>query len=462
MRTIIKLMLLALAAYWLLAHGGRPQGNHDDSASTHNAFEALFASDLSDPSALAAALRSELCDDGDGCFAALRAAAQLQHRNPAHVRLCGDAAAAAAAPPPARGRRVMVALNLHNSAAVAPHSLRQLLALAAAHERGALFVSIFESGSTDATPAYLELLAAALSRCGVPHRILAGSALRLAKGFSGSRIEFMATIRNLALEPLWGGAAALDTSPAFVSNVTALGRAVPADRVVFINDVFWCMRHVLRLLAYDADLACGMDFYVLDFFEVRTFYDSWVSRSIDGAAVDGRPPYVPHRQSAALLAQGRPAPVRCCWNGLAVLKPGPFLEGVRFRDHAPGECAASECSILCDDLWRRNRTDFVMDPAVALAYDLADAVALARDPRLSQSFWRVTDSEAGYRHALRAQHPDPATTCCDLGPGRMHVDMATDCRTVGPLFGGEGGSAVQLPAPPDAAALLAQQNKSEM
>lgn len=34
----------------------------------------------------------------------------------------------------------------------------------------------------------------------------------------------------------------------------------PAERVVFLNDVFFCARDVVRLLQHRADMVCGMDF----------------------------------------------------------------------------------------------------------------------------------------------------------------------------------------------------------
>lgn len=37
--------------------------------------------------------------------------------------------------------------------------------------------------------------------------------------------------------------------------------AWPADRLVFVNDVFFCAGDLMRLLQHgDADVACGMDF----------------------------------------------------------------------------------------------------------------------------------------------------------------------------------------------------------
>lgn len=34
----------------------------------------------------------------------------------------------------------------------------------------------------------------------------------------------------------------------------------PAERVVFLNDVYFCAQDVIRLLRHRADIACGMDF----------------------------------------------------------------------------------------------------------------------------------------------------------------------------------------------------------
>ena len=34
----------------------------------------------------------------------------------------------------------------------------------------------------------------------------------------------------------------------------------PADRVVFLNDVYFCARDTLRLLQHEGDMVCGLDF----------------------------------------------------------------------------------------------------------------------------------------------------------------------------------------------------------
>lgn len=52
-----------------------------------------------------------------------------------------------------RGEKVLIAANLHNSVALMPHYSLQLLALLAVRPPGSTFLSVYESGSSDATGA---------------------------------------------------------------------------------------------------------------------------------------------------------------------------------------------------------------------------------------------------------------------------------------------------------------------
>lgn len=81
--------------------------------------------------------------------------------------------------------------------------------------------------------------------------------------------------------------------------------------------------------------------------------------------------------------------MQSCWNGIAVLDPGPFyaLPHVKFRmARLPdGECSASECGLICselrwlvdkciwltdlDDYWNAGYGRIIMVPRVKLAYD---------------------------------------------------------------------------------------------
>ena len=105
----------------------------------------------------------------------------------------------------------------------------------------------------------------------------------------------------------------------------------------------------------------------------------WVARGITGNRLSNTHPYLQHPPSQQQLLSGYPVPVYCCWNGLAILRAEPLHQGLHFRTHQPGECRASECSLLCDDYHRLGFSHVVMDPAVQVAYDF-DQVKLLEWP----------------------------------------------------------------------------------
>lgn len=64
----------------------------------------------------------------------------------------------------------------------------------------------------------------------------------LTRAEAQDRIEFLAQVRNAALEPLWKEG----------SNGSVWGSegGFKADRIVFINDVYFCARDVVRPSPY--------------------------------------------------------------------------------------------------------------------------------------------------------------------------------------------------------------------
>jgi hypothetical protein len=109
-----------------------------------------------------------------------------------------------------------------------------------------VYVSIVESHSTDASPLLPRAFDAKLEAMGVPRRILTND-MSIPRPESMAtappRIEYLAALRNVAMEPLvaHGG----------------------YDRVLFTNDVFVEAEALVELLhTYDGDydMACGLDF----------------------------------------------------------------------------------------------------------------------------------------------------------------------------------------------------------
>ncbi|KAJ2325303.1 hypothetical protein GGH92_010483, partial [Coemansia sp. RSA 2673] len=160
-----------------------------------------------------------------------------------------------------------------------------------------------------------------------------------------------------ALEPLY-------------QNGAAFGRAV------FINDMFFCLTDILELVyqshAHGAHLTCAEDF------EFRhgslAFYDTWVSRDMLGHAFKSQIYRIADDDTAAVAQlTNRPFQVQCCWNGMAVIDTRVFAgnSALRFRRSTADECSASECSLLCNDMWAHGYRRAVVVPRVKLSYDIA-------------------------------------------------------------------------------------------
>ena len=62
----------------------------------------------------------------------------------------------------------------------------------------------------------------------------------LTRGEGQDRIDFLADVRNLALRPLWR------EPGAGRSQNSSESAGFQADRIVFINDVYFCVRDVVR------------------------------------------------------------------------------------------------------------------------------------------------------------------------------------------------------------------------
>lgn len=153
------------------------------------------------------------------------------------------------------GGGCLFASNVHNSEPIMPNFITQMLTAISVLSRAAqpIFISIYESGSTDSTASWLLLLDKLLAMLGVNKRIVISGLL--ARSHGEDRIHFLASVRNAVLEPLRHPAAA--SGDAIMCNQQA---CPAASRVVFINDVYFCAGDLLRLLQYDADIACGLDF----------------------------------------------------------------------------------------------------------------------------------------------------------------------------------------------------------
>ncbi|KAJ2460757.1 hypothetical protein GGF42_000640 [Coemansia sp. RSA 2424] len=248
---------------------------------------------------------------------------------------------------------VFVAANLYNSEKVLPNMAAQLLALADTLGHNRLFVSIYENGSNDKTKEILHRLNETLEAQGIAHRIATDDT---PKPEHVHRIEYLAKLRNYALEPL-------------NSTGSKFGR------VIFLNDVYFCLADLLELVfqshSQDAHLTCAEDYDMYN--GGPGFYDTWVARDMRGEKFKKEMHKITN-DDISMVAQmrDRPFQVQCCWNGIAVIDAQVFRgdEGLRFRRSDESECSASECSLMCNDMWRKGFNRAVMVPRVKLAYEI--------------------------------------------------------------------------------------------
>ncbi|KAL3140543.1 hypothetical protein ABBQ32_005123 [Trebouxia sp. C0010 RCD-2024] len=320
---------------------------------------------------------------------------------------------------------------------------------------------------------------------GFPHRIVIGGSLT--RGEHQDRIDFLAQARNHALQPLWLSTA----QSASMGAREVVGEVLPAkssahavwqaEHVVFLNDVYFCAQDVLRLLQHNADIVCGMDFdkprilrlprqeqralfaqYLRHAYMVPVmlgqwlgrsglvtkhwrfnpatqatfqaqaalgFYDTWVARDSNGNVFLKSSPYVTDPYSLERIAKGLPFPVKCCWNGLAIMRAEPFSKhNLRFRMHQEGECAASECSLVCNDFQRLGYRSILVDPGVRQAYDPMDAKELYNNVSLGclpYTAWADVVAAPAINWELVPHRP--YSRCCGLPEGDDVAEIGTNC-----------------------------------
>ncbi|EPS36184.1 hypothetical protein H072_10301 [Dactylellina haptotyla CBS 200.50] len=247
-----------------------------------------------------------------------------------------------------------------------------------------VFVSIYENGSWDETPAMLRELDRELERLGVARRVLIEAithrqqveeVVKLGDDKPGwvmtargrkelRRIPMLAKLRNRLLEPL--------------DDMRRRGETV--DRVLFLNDVVFTAKDVIRLLKtrggnYTA--ACSMDFN-----KPQYYYDTFALRDTNGReAPTQRFPFFAGGESRDAMMAGLPVPVKSCWNGMVAFDAAPFMreqQPLRFRgvedSLAVTHVEGSECCLIHADnantgFQSAQRSGVWINPLVRVGYN---------------------------------------------------------------------------------------------
>lgn len=225
-------------------------------------------------------------------------------------------------------------------------------------------ISIVEGNSPDGTADVLAALKAPLKDLGIAYFFLSSTI----DPSEGNRVERLAHLRNLALEPLW-------SQPTFASEQTT---------ILFLNDVAICPEDVLELALQreqlDADMTCAMDWTHVS--SDPTFYDVWIARTMRGNSFFEIPPdgswdsawhlFRNEAKSAERYASRRPFQVFSCWNGAAVFTAAPLLSSARLRFRSSnvdaGECEQGEPVLFCKDMWFYGHGKIAVVPSVNLEY----------------------------------------------------------------------------------------------
>ena len=284
----------------------------------------------------------------------------------------------------ARGEKIFIAAAFHQNEEVLPYWTQSMLDTITYLGSDNVFVSIVENYSSDRSPDLLLQFARELDTRGVKNRILVRNETvkRPDKLEWNPRIEFLAAIRNQALEPLLaqGG----------------------YDKVLFSNDIFVEPESLIELIETrdgDYDFVCAQDFGHFG------AYDMWVLRDRLGHLTAGIWPYYFDEADYDAVKKEEPIPVFSCWNGVVVfhadpvlpihlrsnrtlstsplqtlpppthprakeLGPSPALTPpLSFRASAEGECYSSESFLLPYDFRRvMGLNKIYVNPRVATGY----------------------------------------------------------------------------------------------
>ncbi|WRT63900.1 uncharacterized protein IL334_000826 [Kwoniella shivajii] len=212
--------------------------------------------------------------------------------------------------------KYFIAANLHDSEDILPKWSEELVKLIdhLGHEN--VFVSIYESNSHDSTKMLLSSLNQTLFEMDVGRRIVTAQDDRHSWPYNTSpeRIGYLANARNKALEPI--------QSP---SSDVRLSDHQAFTKLIFLNDVFYTWKSIVRLLDThidgkdEYDQVCAMDF------GTSGLYDTWASRDICGTPLRPFWPYVKDEITIDKVRNEESFEVSSCWNGAVVFKAGPFL-----------------------------------------------------------------------------------------------------------------------------------------
>ncbi len=297
----------------------------------------------------------------------------------------------------------LFALDLHQARNVTPSLLGAVVEAIKFLGYQNCALSIVEGRSTDGTLEILSALQDALKGTGLSYTLRTSDINPLAEAVS--RIESLATLRNIALEPF-----------------TLQPDRVHADAtIIFVNDIILCPDDILEIIYQHrnqaADMVCAMDWEIL--WKDPTFYDVWIARGMTGDSFFNIPEdgnwnsawnlFWNDHDARARLNSGLPFQVFSCWNGITAFTAKLLLsKEISFRGPIGSECYQGEPKLFCKDLWSHGHGKIAVIPSVNVAYTLDEAKAV-KDLKGYVSKWATAENDG---NKINWQAEPPAEVKC--------------------------------------------------
>ncbi|KAF1813541.1 hypothetical protein P152DRAFT_503078 [Eremomyces bilateralis CBS 781.70] len=257
-------------------------------------------------------------------------------------------------------------------------------------------LSVVEGRSTDGTFEILSSLQPVLEGIGLKYYFQTSDI-----DPSSDRIQALAALRNLAIEPY-------TAAPNTFSE---------SSTIIFINDIVLCGEDTLEVIHQrqyqGAHMACAMDWVYVG--NDPTFYDIWIARGMTGDSFfnipeDGSWNYAwnlfwndPEARSS--LHAGLPFQVFSCWNGIVAFNSQPVFEKkVGFRSVNDKECFQGEPKLFCKDLWHRGYGKIAVVPSVNVGYSVEEAQKLKKLKGYVSN--RLSSGEQERQIAWKGEPPD--------------------------------------------------------
>ena len=246
------------------------------------------------------------------------------------------------------------AANFYNNEEVLPEFFDQFLKLCDYLGYDNVYLSIYESNSSDQTKPLLNKFRILLNDKRIRNTIVTDESHSKPIFVGNERIRYLASVRNKTLEPL--------------NDKQLDDEFNEFNHVVFFNDVYFDWFSVVRLIETkngNYDQVCAFDYFKIG------LYDTWVTRDSCGRRVKPVWPHFQDHHSIKLLREGKPIPVTSCWNGITSFDARWFVDRnnsendiIRFRTLE--ECVTSECLLSSYDLHLKSKTspEIYMNPVV--------------------------------------------------------------------------------------------------